>query len=105
MAGICRFGEGHAESFGAEQAEQGSFQAVVWACGVAERGADAAETFGVQVLDRRVGVRFEPVASGLQVNVLGECLGEPVGQRLEPCPTPPLMTYPPAPPVTGGALW
>ena len=60
-----------------------SFQAVVRAGGIAERGPDAAEPLGVQLLDRLVGVWFVPVAPGLEVDVLGERLGEPVGQSLD----------------------
>ncbi len=70
-------------SSASEQLEQLPLLAVVGAGRVAQRRADAAEPLRVQVLQHRLGVRLEPVAARLQVDVLGERLGEPVGQRLD----------------------
>ena len=75
-------GEPHAGLLGAQQVEQRPLERVVRAGRVAERGPDAPEPLGVQVLDGLVRVGLEPLAAGLPVGVLGEGLGEPVGQRL-----------------------
>jgi hypothetical protein len=37
----------------------------------------------MQILDGRIGVGLEPVAARLEVDVLGERLGQPVGERLD----------------------
>src|ERR1022692_1664250 len=77
-----RFCQGHVELLGFQQVEEDLLLAVVGAGRVAERGADAAEPLGVQILDLRVGLRLEPGAPCLQVNVLGEGLGETVREGL-----------------------
>ena len=76
-------GQPDAALVGAEQVEQLPLEAVVGTGRIAQRRPDAAEPLGVQLLDGRVGVRLVPGRAGLEVEVFGERLGQPVGQRLD----------------------
>src|SRR5262249_61757792 len=59
------------------------FGAVIGAGGVAERGADAAVLLGEDlVVGQRLAGAVTPVDARLMMEVLGERLGEPVGERL-----------------------
>ena len=71
-------------SLGVEQVEQLLLLAVVRAGRVAERRPDAAEALGVQVLAASAAASgSNQPRRASQVDVLGERLGEPVGQRLD----------------------
>ena len=68
---------------GTQELEERSLLGVIGAGRVAERGPDAAITLRDQVLLRVLLARLVPLAPGHLVEVLGESLREPVGERLD----------------------
>ena len=67
----------------AEQREQRPLLGVVGAGRVAERGPDPAVALGDQLLARELLAGRVPLAPRPLVELLGEGLGEPVGERLD----------------------
>ena len=78
------FGELDAgRSLGIEQLEERALLGVIGLGRIAGRRADAAVFFVDQLFVRELLARaIAPVAAGLRVQLLGERLGQPVGERL-----------------------
>src|SRR5262249_46627913 len=69
---------------GPEEIEELALLRVVWTGGVAERRANAAEPLRSELVAREPLVRLVPGAAHELVKVLGERLGEAVGEGLDP---------------------
>src|SRR5581483_4303505 len=78
-----RLGQPEAGLLGAEQGEQLALLAVVGACGVAEGRPDPPVLLRDQLLVRELLPGGVPGPPHLGVEVLGEGLGQPVGERLD----------------------